>query len=522
MAINGWATVSYGGVVFEMRSTKGIKREAVYNDNKTYLYTKWTFDFTSVYNPEATSYGPNTNPNRNADSTPPTVPGLPATITDASLRHYLSQPRRTLIYAFGPNILLRTPSANYSCDAENGPTVEICDVLESYGVRTFLVHLRITAVVNECGAKIPLLSHTWKASVDYDKDYYATRTIEGTAVFRSDALQKLSTWPDQYRQDLMFPVPPNMRRESIKIVAEEDGVTYHYQVVDHEQGCNIQPVDGGPVRFEGFFTAGYDQTGLNEAALDLDIANTQAIAQTAQNIITSTAGSGAIAAAVGLEFSRFANSVAAGSSRIPKLYQHCQVRAWGNSYSNRFIMIKWCMAVVLSKMSSVRVGGEEVLDPYRSNSLRVTEQLNGQYVEVDLTQRWPSQSKAFTPEVRFPDWVGGFGFNAEGVVDVHQGLRITLASFDNNGEIDHGFGDVNTVRAVVSRRPTISNPAIFAGRGNFWADLLAQALSAPCALPEQVPANYNRQRVLAFGRQPPPNLIPNNAHIAPSLYPPRT
>lgn len=493
MANNGWATVSYGSVEFDFRATDSVQQEFVFNENNTYEFTRWTFDFNAILNPQSTSF------TTQGDGIPKGEAGHSATVTHAAIRDYLAAPRRQFVYAFGKDVLLQCPASGFTVDAQNGPIVEVCDVVESRGVKTFVVHMRVVCCVRECATDVPLLSHVWKSSLDYDEDFNCCRILEGTAVFRSDTLISQGNFPDKFRQNFLHPIPPNMQRERIHIIADEDAVTFHYQLVDREKGMNIRQVTGGPTRFEGYFSSGYEQVGGGDllvraaetvAGISLTDTVLEVGAAAAATVVT---GGVALAGIIAGKATQIGLRIA--TTIIPKCVAFVQVKAWGNYYSRRLQMLYWCMGVAISKIA----GNGLKLDPMRTNQLNVTEALHAKYCEVQITQRWPSFE---TLGVNIQNGVQGLAgavgqFFVNGNIQLPlelPGAGLTLAL---NGmgveEINTLFnGVVVRITSVPITNPNISNN----GRGNFFTSLLAQTLSQPCQLPPEIPttpgpATYN-------------------------------
>lgn len=205
--------------------------------------------------------------------------------TDQWLRHHLLQPRRPLKVAFESAIAdtgggVPEPSEQvwYSIqygDAANGPVPVACNITESLGnARAWVVRYVIEFRANECGngraanEVAAVLSNRFTMTLSYDEQYLATRTISGTAIFRADALRSLGRKPDDFRLELVPPVPANCKRQIVALVASPDGYSYQYEVADVEQATtyldrphdgNQQPVAGADARLVAYVDVIDDQ-----------------------------------------------------------------------------------------------------------------------------------------------------------------------------------------------------------------------------------------------------------------------
>jgi len=550
MALDNMTTVKWGVVEFAFRTTKGISRELVFAPNKTYLYTRHTFDFTCIFNPSQTSYelGPNGVPRlpntREADGSivnPRDLenavmgggPGRLPTLTDKAIRNYLQPARgdrsylgpmkrepRKLIYKFGPHTLLETPAAGFDTDANNGPIVEKCDVVQTIGVRTFIIHMRIVACVNECNQNIPLLSHVWRRQVEYDGDGYASVATQGTAVFRSDVLRKLGTFPDKYRRDFMHPVADRQRREYIRITAEEDGVTYHYETMDKEvayvigSGINGVPNSGnppdGPIRFDGQFSAGYTSLGMAEATLNFQIGQQKNELDLIGNIISSPLYT--ITHGLGFAQTSINNLFQASNSTIPKFWRELNIRCWGNAYSRKTAMINWALGLADGIM--------DLSNTAWSQSVSISVDLMHKFISINIRQEAPLGTAGLELNVPEPLLAERRGQAAALLylqfdpaaprnrnnpvaqetcfVPYHDRLLSRSDTFIPYSAVATGPfgagtdavppGGYPTIgSAVVTDNPRAQAIPLVLGRGTFFADLIANALSEPCQLPPQVP-----------------------------------
>ena len=83
-----------------------------------------------------------------------------------------------------------------------------------------------------------ILSHTWSTHDHIDQDDLTTSAIRGQIVFRSDVLRVrrrvLARMPDDYRILMTHPLPRDFKRMSVDVVANDDGNTVDYIIVDRE------------------------------------------------------------------------------------------------------------------------------------------------------------------------------------------------------------------------------------------------------------------------------------------------
>jgi hypothetical protein len=484
-----------GVVELEMRDTDIVRRETVLSENKTYQQTRWTFEVNAVWSPLATSY------TAGRAGPPILLDGQPAAITDQSIRHYLMQPRPTIIYQSGDNVLLQCPAPGYTTDAENGPYVEECNVTETHGFRTFIIHLKIVCLVNECSGNIPLLSHEWSRKVAYDQDYFATLVTVGKAVFRSDVLKKLGTVPDQYRRNFMHPVPDYCQRTIDFVEAEADNVTINYQVSDRRLAVSIGP--NSPVnRWEGYYTASMSQVGLDESQLNWDLAYAGAglNALTAGRDIAAGFASGGIAGGlgnaavtlVGMGLGDYAKAVAINATRIPLHKVNILLKAWGGPYDDNYTMMQWCITLIMACLNDNLAS----LLPTYSRDISISFQLNGRYVEISFTKRYPMGTFNNPTDINAllnGQPVGAFPTDVNGGVVVGNS-SIYILSDSGVGHVLNNAKSANDGLTFAFAGRTANPPRLqnaFRNRGNFLVTLITQALSQPCTLPPAIPANQN-------------------------------
>lgn len=362
-------------------------------DGPTYLYTIYRVHIRGTYNPSTFAW--DLFP---IDADPPLRPGpivgaLPPT-SNTAVRHFLMQPRGTLVYNIGgvavaPGLAgivggieaLRSPTDvvdDFVMDAKNGPIPLHCNVVEVRGTKTFLVDWAIETYVNECylfkesQSLSALLSQRWTMQEDLDQDFFATRTIIGHAIFRSDRLDALGANPDDYRAWLFHAVPPNFQRNVQQVIASEDGTRLDYVLVDREKPFNYTPsvVARGVTRIEAFYTNGFSRRlGTEETLIrGLQVAG-EAILLGPLGAATDPAIG--LREAIHLGFREFE----IGLDSVPRFSQRVVCRVWGNRASTRAVLYSVAIQVFSSKIGN---------DPLQvgSGSVDVTEDLMGKFVEL--------------------------------------------------------------------------------------------------------------------------------------------
>ncbi len=451
----------YNGIVLELIQTVNDERHDIYSeDTQDYLYTERTLTFMGIYNPAATSYA--------------LVPPLArravrraGVVTDEAVRHYLSEPRKPLLYliedqangaivlnldaalpAFRGNISCEVPfkfftdNANaFRTDARGGPYPQGCRVMYQSGPKTFLVHWSVKVCVNECrntsasAIQRVILSHRWRQRDDIGREHEHARVTEGTVVFRADELVKLGVVPDQFRQDLLHPIPENYQRFHISVTAESDGVTLHYVCADRERSHNL----------------GLDSPATEIEAYQTDFANIPSFSGNVLKPFGASAPLGAVFGVFGV------------GNMLPSYYRSLFVRVWGNRDAARKDLCKLAMGIAAARITPL---GLRFLF---NREASLTQDLTGKFAEYQLTFRInPSLQSAFK---RFQ------GASADQFLNDAAGLPETI-TVDGRPAVAIGNG--------ANPRP----PRSQGSRGTSPELVLAQMLGAACEVPS---APVNRQ-----------------------------
>lgn len=489
----------YGSVSMSLVGTRQVEQLQVpTDDGADRVLTKWTLHATCWYNPAVMGYS------GNAENTTAAFNRLPAQ-TDTAIREYLMQPRRKLIYTDDlDNTIVESPLPGYAADAKYGPFVERCVVEKIHGSKTWAVSISITTYLNECKAdqgvfRSPLLAHRWQQTMDYDDDYFATRTTEGVAHFRTDVLLALGHYPDQYRRDLFFAIPNNYKRGPIHVEALSDGTGIRYRFVDVEKPLNIHGTlhANNLTRIEAFQTGGY--VSPNDSELAAQIAFDAARAGTEIGMgLAFTLGTA-------LYFIR----------RLPKYSNVVVVNVWGNRNSNRGTLSQIAIAIALSRIQNSAT-------PWaRAVTMTLTHDLMGKFVRFEIQHRW-SLSAAFTftssEAAAFQSGVASFlsNFSAPAAASANGiGSFVSLTNlggtFDNTASFI-AAGDVLGEQVANATLLTSHPPPPLSGgtSGTSLVSIVHQALMAPCTTPTAPPG-------VVAGNIPDPTLTPELADER--LYP---
>lgn len=244
--------VNYGGLKMKLVRIINFERQPVMSDDgSSYLFTKFTLNAVGVVNSQNDRLGDGKTglgmsyvkgeAGKPFQVRPAVEPETSPVITDRTIRHWMSVPRRTLIVSDGTNELIRSPKgANLTCDAKSGPFVETFSIVESMGnARSFIVHFQVTTYLNECeeseGRYAALVGNRYSQHHELDTNYGLTIVTTGTAYFRTDLIQSFQRLPDVLRPYLLLPIPVGFKREQIQITGSSDGGRLDYSFVDVEK-----------------------------------------------------------------------------------------------------------------------------------------------------------------------------------------------------------------------------------------------------------------------------------------------
>jgi hypothetical protein len=460
------STLFYNGITLELVKTLGYQRRFEM-DGHAYLWTRHRLVVQGVYNPRATSYsGPD-------PGAPAATPGCAPPCTDAAIRHRLSQPQKKLIYSAAPapaatvalppgspvvldcppsldpnapNFSTNTNLDRYFTDANNGPRPFHLNLREMLGLKTWFVEFGVECCVNECyrpfGKPPILLAHMWRMRSDMDRDGFTTRHVSGHYVFRTDALLDNLATPDDFRDVLAHPIPPNFERRGVVCEQNEEGNRVDYQFLDREVSHNITVRN--VTRIEAYVQAGQAIPSPEGAA---------------RNFVNELIRGGGPALR-GASARALVGLLPVGSVRLV-------VRVWGNRNARRTSLLDTAARVVAVKFPQ-GIESRQNRGPF-AEDVDVTMDLMGRYVQVEATYT-----------------AGPFG-NA-----------LTVASGAQLGDVfpelfDMEVGDVATRSERPGRAPV---PGTIT-RGTYLGALVAQLLKTSCRNPSYPPNHtpYNETQL---------------------------
>jgi hypothetical protein len=431
-------------------------------DGPQYLWTRHTIRVSGIYNPKATSYIDQGN------GTPIAGDGRNATTTDTAIRHALAQPRKALSISVGSQVLLASPRAGETTDAHNGPTPKVHAIVESIGIKTFLVDWQIEVCINETpSGTIPIVvSSRWTMEDHIALPHYlTTRVIQGWATLRSDKMLAAGRVPDDFRSALMHPVGTNMQRESIDVAVDDEGTGIEYTLVDQEQMLNIELRARllGVTKIEAFHTAEVGKPGAEEVITGFGGAAMRFGGQLVQanmvgiDPITYGIAMGAAVVTGALDWSITAANL------IPRKTHTIVARIWGHRLARRQdledVGIRLCFQRLLL------TGVDESMGTVW---LQITHDLMGKWVEVQVRIKQGLDALAAGPgfNITRTDPVTALTINA-----ILAGLGPVQRDIMPQGE------EIRQIATAANQpNPTPQNTGNLTGRGSFVGKLVAQVL----------------------------------------------
>lgn len=466
------------------------KRHLKDPSNTDYTMTEWTFDVDCIYNPEATSVKHNYELN-----TVDQNPGHHPFETDDALQRYLSAPRgKLVVYGLGAGtgpvnqILVMSPISGMECDVMGGPFVEYCGVTKVHGLKTWLVSIRIVTYVNTClistlqsaMERKVLLSHRWKQYHDINEDHFATIINEGTAIFRMDALRKMSRHPDQYRGALVQAVPPGFKREQIHVTVNEPGNIVRYRTVDVQQPYNVS--SGQPcTRIEALHTWSYSKM----SPLSAVVGEIPSIAQNFINYNTGSAQAAAGAVArdpsmVASGYNQQVNSAVGLGNNVLNIstgfvqgtVENVYVRVYGNKQQRRAGFFFIAASITAGRLSTPIVKTVEMV---------VKQHLTAKVLEMSTTVRAGLENA--------PQAIAETGF--EGIAGLFTG-GVANPTPDAVRFLAPRISLPESIGAIITNDPIDALPSIPMrdGRGTWLGSMVYQSLSQnPCDVPRRNPTS---------------------------------
>ena len=205
------STLRYGTISLELIKTNSFAQEPQYSeDNKDYLYTRFTVDVTCIFNADVF------------------VLGSDPAVTMRSVRQILLAPRQTLLIKVGTSILLESPAP----DDNGGPIPLSCNITQISGTQTFIVTYRIQVDITDCNVsgQVSILSNRFAQDFTIDADGYSVRITRGKMVVRATTTLNA----DNFREVVIPPIPKGWRRTRMSFTPTTDGLTLGYSIEDTE------------------------------------------------------------------------------------------------------------------------------------------------------------------------------------------------------------------------------------------------------------------------------------------------
>jgi len=443
-------SLSYGDVSFQVLSTNSITAEDVYGeDGTTTQAIKQTIDVNCVFNRKAMSFTADT-------VTSGGVSGQEPGTTWNALKEYLLVPRRTLVIRNGDTETLRSPVTGRSVDVRGGPFPEVVDIAETHGIKTWVVRFRIVTFTAACrDGENALVYHRWERSHGVDQDFYTTVTTRGEARFRLDLVLPGTTpgdptpaIPDSYRSQLFHQIPPNFRRDAIRVRLNSAGDGVFYEVVDVEKPLNLRN-NLPAVRVEAMQTT-YMTHG--------------SIAQGLSSVFQSWASDTFQAGPLGL-IGIPTNIATQYLSNLPKYHLTTICRAWGARGADRLAMTRLALAVCVSRQNNLPLGF------LGQTEYTLTESLTENFVEATTTFRWNDST-----------FSGGFTVVGSPLASLCVGGGFGVGLFEALAyqPMDINVNEFGNIISAVNFSRNPSPPGGNGSRGTYLQYLVAQALTDPC------------------------------------------
>lgn len=493
----------YRGIPAQILQTNDVSREPVYTeDGQDMIYQKWTIDVLMQINPSTMSYV------SDYPNAPRISYGTQVATSDHQLRqHFMTPSGRLALLTMAPggttDTLLDIPIPPYTCDARGGPYPKHFDIIKVHSDKTLTIRYIIEAYnQNEYyilpgGNPSAIIAHRWRQWMDVDEDHFAVRITQGTAHFDLSQLAFDERSPDQFRQDMAFPIPVGWKRENIRVEQSMDGTAIHYSFEERELPINYGPnMKAGVTRCEAYLTERTHYPGITQALWDAGVTGVKDIVDVLSGLV-STTPTKAIGKAVN-------DIIDNGQGILPTKYRNVLVRVWGNKNSLKRDLLDFAMGIAASR--ALDVGPSQNIP---TEDITVRWEMTGKFIEVDWT------------------WI--FGQN---------GLTAMGAYTDS----ENLTGD-DDVRAFYTGKTYLQNAASVAPvppnsngtRGTSIVGLVAQALTAPGQLPvsphnsDNIDRNFypewQQQLPIKSAYYPPQSGPPANQQLLPIFggdiaYPP--
>lgn len=383
-------TFRYGAGQLHMVNVLEYDRRPVYH-GPTYLYTEYRVAVSGVFNPWATAYTGQAGTltptyQRGDDSTP--------ALTDVAVRHLFAQPRQTLLFMVGTDVVLKSPKDGETTDAANGPFPEVFNVVEILGTKTFLVSMAVTVRATEATSRV-VLSHRWESSETIELPHYQTvRTVRGEVVFNTARLLAASLRPDNFRQAVVQPCPRGYQRQGLQVSASEDGTRLFYEFQDRQVDFALAVRPRGMTKMEAFHTAEIRRIPFDQAVTAMASAGMRSLGRIAAGGLAGAGlmalGGIAVANWVGVNWIQGAWAGAMPdvaltyANIVPRAVHSLMVRAYGDSTANRKQMERACYDVCVSRLNAANINIVLGVGGMGGLWFRFTHNIMDNFVEVQV------------------------------------------------------------------------------------------------------------------------------------------
>jgi hypothetical protein len=365
------ARATYGGAELSSVRTQNMDVEAVRDPSGIDVtMMKVSLDLAFEWGPQATA---SANDQIRVLGAPPAPPdGLGLSIR--TLKDTLSTDRLPFIYTVGPDRVFEAPGFGSDgnrlpCDPGNGPITGKLSIFNMIGEKSAQGRWKITFFV-PLGDN-DLLSNRWTVEAATNSAGFTTRTLNGRAVMRADAVDSDNPQiqnVDSFRKWFFCPVPWGFRRDKVRVLVDEAGVNAAYTCVDIQTANPLGATGAGikAVKISGNATAG------------------------SQSKFSKREGQYALAAAAPMGIFNFSifDSIPAFLDKARAYIQHdsinplntasCLVRVTAGQDVPKTQLVRLATAICLDRFPNARV-----IEAYATQGLGDTEN-EGRWVEVRL------------------------------------------------------------------------------------------------------------------------------------------
>ena len=475
--------IQWGVLPFTVAKTERVEVNPIKTDDGIdYLYSQLVLDVVVTLNPQVASFVPG------AIVSPIAAPGTIAATSLATIRHYLAQPRQTLIVtSTDGNVWIRSPALDsngnpFSCDVKGGPFCEVIGPPKLHSDRTWELHLIFTTYFRECPPLVMtqatkprlVLSNRFSQNIDIDEDGFSVLITQGRVIVDLSQVVSSGSNADVFRGAYFFPVPQGFQRQ-IRVTQLSDGSTLDYTTVDTQKSHGYPGNVAQRIEIEQ--AGGWGIMGQADLLAEFAGAGASAIAGALGGLVTSgrrtgTRVAGRIAAGAILAQAAHATAQLAVSSRLPKFTKTITARCWGSPTSKRSELTALALSLCFQRI------------PFDTNqdstfAIQVSEEVTGKFSEVSITFTKGFSITGVVNPISAPANLS----NRMPIVTDNQNLK------NNFNNVLNDFSDVETINGASN---TLGNVQITSGgalppppgdgvsSGTFLETLLFQSLTAPC------------------------------------------